>query len=690
MSPSSRSCTTRRLLAAVGALLSLTASGLGAAASGLQQASPSDEHHRATRSEGAGSDRRSISTPDRAGEHTAPARAEPPASYRLPQVLARSEAAHQDPNGQPEADSGRTPKAVVRARDFLAVTAHPLASDAAYDMLAQGGSAIDAAIAAQAVLALVEPQSSGLGGGAFLLHHDPASGRVQAYDGRETAPASARADRFLDEDGRPLGFERAVIGGRSVGVPGVIRMLELVHRDHGRLPWASLFAPAIRHAREGFAISPRLHALLARERWLRADTEAAAIFFQADGRPWPVGHRLRNPALAETLEAIALRGADALYNGPIASDMVTRVRTHAGNPGDLSDADLRDYRAVRRTPLCTPYRSWLICGMPPPSSGAITVAQTLAIEDLVRDAQQIAEPARQGASATGSAEVARIHRFSEASRLAFADRDRWIGDPDFVRVPVGALLDPRYLKARAALVGPSSLGRAPPGDPERFLAQTTPESAIETELESTTHLSIVDRNGRTVAMTSSIEHAFGSRLMVRGFLLNNQLTDFSFLPKGDHGPIANRVEGGKRPRSSMAPTLVFTSTAREHADPTALDDRSVDIGRRRLALAIGSPGGALILPYVARTLVGVLADGLPLQQVIDAPNVGSRNGPTELEADTTAQALAEQLASRGHRIAITPMTSGLHGIARVCARDGDQCILESGTDPRREGIARGQ
>ena len=631
---------------------------------------------------------------------------------------------------QPEAGSGRERKPVVHAREFLAVTAHPLASEAAFTILAAGGSAVDAAIAAQAVLALVEPQSSGVGGGGFLLHHDPRSGTVQAYDGRETAPAAAQADRFVDVTGRPLGFAAAVIGGRSVGVPGLFRMLELAHRDHGVLPWATLFEPAIRHAREGFILSPRLHSLLSRDRWLRGDPEARSLFYDAEGQALPAGTRLRHPALADTLAAIAEHGADALHQGPIARDLIARVRGHASNPGDLTEDDLRSYRALRRTPLCIPHRNWLLCGMPPPSAGAISVAQILAIADHA--AERIAKAAvttppgaptdataiprlRAGAQPDSAAapragagtqpDTAAVHRFAEAGRLAFADRDRWIADPAFARIPVRALLDSRYLSARAGLIGPTSIDTARPGDPERFLTETQARHAHEGEAESTTHLSITDRAGRTVALTSSIEQAFGSRLMVRGFLLNNQLTDFSFLAKTSDGLHPNRVEGGKRPRSSMAPTLVFgrapaameeAAAARNRpeagpaASPIGEGSDPIEVGRRPMVLAIGSPGGPSIINYVARTLVGVLHDGLPLQQVIDSPNLGSRNGPTELEAGAASPALASALTARAHRISLTPMTSGLHGIARHCAPSGQDCVLESGTDPRREGLARGQ
>ncbi len=641
----------------------------------------------------------------------------PPAALGTP----RPSLAEPPAGDPPEAASGRERKPVTQAREFLAVTAHPLASEAAFAMLAEGASAVDAAIAAQAVLALVEPQSSGVGGGGFLLHHDPARRSVQAYDGRETAPAAAHPDRVVDAAGRPLGFAAAVIGGRSVGVPGLFQMLELAHRDHGVLPWVRLFEPAIRHAREGFRLSPRLHTLLARDRWLRDDPEARVLFYDTEGRALPIGTLLRHPALADTLATIAEHGAQALHQGSIARDLVARVRGHATNPGDLTEDDLKSYRALRRTPLCVEHRDWLVCGMPPPSAGAISVAQILAIGDHAarRGARAGTAPrpnalttphtgtfaaGDHGATATPANAIA-AHFFTEAGRLAFADRDRWVADPVFAHVPVRALLDSRYLSARAALIGPTSIDTARPGDPERFLAESPARQALESEVESTTHLSIIDRAGRTVVLTSSIEHAFGSRLMVRGFLLNNQLTDFSFLAQTSDGPHPNRVEGGKRPRSSMAPTLVFGQTTQVMAQtggarntpgsepappPDAPGEYAVEVGTRPMVLAIGSPGGPSIINYVARTLIGVLHDGLPLQQVIDAPNLGSRNGPTELEAGSASSALAEALAARAHRISLTPMTSGLHGIARRCAPAGEDCVLESGTDPRREGLARGR
>ncbi len=573
---------------------------------------------------------------------------------------------------QPEAASGHRERDPAQARRFMAVTAHPLASRAAFDVLAAGGSAVDATIAAQMVLTLVEPQSSGIGGGGFLLHYDARERSVRAYDGRETAPAAAGANLFAGGDGTPLAFFEAAVGGRSVGVPGLVRMLELAHARHGKLPWARLFDPAIRLAREGFEIGPRLHRLLARDLWLRDDPQAAALYYDAQGRAWPVGHRLRNPALADTLARIAAGGSLALHAGPVARDIVNAVRAHPRNPGSLGERDLAFYRALERTPLCTAHRRYRICGMPPPSSGAIAIAQMLAYWRAAPPGTRLLAPG-------GRLDADGAHRFTEAARLAFADRDRYVADTDFVALPgqrrgdpvaarPGTLLDPAYLAERASLIGARSMVRASPGAPAG--AGGDAASGWSPELAATTHLSIVDARGNAVSMTSSIENAFGSRVLVRGFLLNNQLTDFSFAPTRDGRPVANRVQPGKRPRSSMSPTIVL--------------DRATGA----LVLTIGSPGGPSIVPYVARVLVEVLDDGIGLQRAVSSPNLGSRNGPTELERGRVEPALGAALAARGHPVEYVDMTSGLHGIARRCGERG--CSLEGGVDPRREGLALGR
>ncbi len=576
-----------------------------------------------------------------------------------------------DAPAQPEAASGFRARERTQAHRFMAVTANPHASRAAFEILAAGGGAVDAAIAAQMVLALVEPQSSGIGGGGFLLHYEAATRALRAYDGRETAPAGAGVDLFVDRDGAPLPFRDAATGGRPVGVPGLVRMLELAHARHGRLPWAALFAPAIRLARDGFPVSPRLHALLAQQRELRADPAARALFYDDRGEPRAIGKRLRNPALADTLVHIAARGSLALHAGPIARDIVSAVRAHPRNPGTLGERDLAFYRPLERAPLCTVHRRYRVCGMPPPSAGGIAIAQILAYWRAAPPGTRLAAPG-------GGLDPGGAHRFLEASRLALADRDHYVADPDFAPLPgqrlgepaaalPGSLLDPRYLARRAALIGARSMLRAAPGTPAGASGRG---AAWSPELAATTHLSIVDARGDAVAMTSSIENAFGARVMVRGFLLNNQLTDFSFAPAAAGAPVANRVEPGKRPRSAMSPTIVL-----DHATGA-------------LVLVIGSPGGPAIVPYVARTLIAVLDDGLDLQRAVSMPNLGTRDGSTQLESGRSDPALAAALARRGHPVGFVDMTSGLHGIARRC--DARGCRLEGGVDPRREGLALGR
>ena len=552
------------------------------------------------------------------------------------------------PGIAPEAASGTIAKDAASARRHMVVAANPLAVDAGLEMLRAGGSALDAVIAAQMVLGLVEPQSSGIGGGAFLLHWSQRERRVRSYDGRETAPAAARPERFLDTDGKPLPFFDAVVNGLSVGVPGVLRMSELAHRRHGRLAWARLFAPAIRLAESGFAMSPRLNQLLAAERFLRDDPAARALYYEADGRAKPVGALIVNAAYADTLRTIAALGAEALYSGGLAADIVRAVRLHR-RPGDMTLEDLRLYRARERAPVCNRYRRWRVCGMGPPSSGAVTLLQILALLER----KDFAEAAPNSAAA--------VHVFSEAGRLAFADRALYLADPDFVRQPVEGLLDPAYLQQRARLIGERSMGRAEAGVPPGALALAPAPGHTSA---GTSHLSIVDVRGDAVSMTTTIENAFGSRIMVRGFLLNNELTDFSFEPQADGYPVANRVESGKRPRSSMAPTLVFGRDG-------------------RLAMVLGSPGGSSIINYVARTLVAILDWGIGVQDAVALPNYGNRNGPTEIERGSVYEGLVGELRARGHEVRLLDMTSGLHAIVR--AGQG----WRGGADPRREGVARG-
>jgi gamma-glutamyltranspeptidase/glutathione hydrolase len=566
-----------------------------------------------------------------------------------------------DRPSQPEQSSAfRAGLGTVTAQRHMAASANPLATAAGLEMLRAGGSAVDAAIAIQLVLALVEPQSSGLGGGAFLMHWDGRT--VAALDGRETAPMAADERLFLTAEGRPMAFYDAVVGGRSVGTPGAVRLLETAHRQYGRLQWARLFDPAIRLADGGFAMSPRLHQQLAAEMYLKNDPTAAAYFYNPDGAPKAVGTLIRNPQLAATLRAIAFGGADAFYSGPIAADIVQAVQSQK-NAGRLALTDLSAYRVKRRDPICSDYKRWRVCGMPPPSSGGIAVAQMLGIFTH----RNIAVfPPDDGPTLEPRAEA--VHLFSEAGRLAFADRGLYVADSDFVQVNVAGLLDPDYLRQRAQLIGARSIGTAQPGVPPganvALAADPSPPKS------ATSHISVVDGTGNAVSMSTTIEDVFGARVMVRGFLLNNQLTDFSFVPDANGKPIANRVQPGKRPRSSMAPTLVF-----DHASGT-------------LVAILGSPGGSQIISYVAKTLVGTLDWNLDIQQAIALPNFGSRNGPTELEKGRFGAGVAEALKARGHDVREIDMGSGLQGILRV-RLPGGRIGWAGGADPRREGVAMG-
>ena len=548
----------------------------------------------------------------------------------------------------PEGGTGYEPKQAVLAARHMVVAANPFAADAGLQILRAGGSAVDAAIAAQLVLGLVEPQSSGVGGGLFLLHWDATNQSIRSYDGRETAPRAAKALRFVDAAGRPLDRYEAIASGLSVGTPGALRALELAQRRHGRLTWARLFEPAIRLAEAGFPMSRRLHMLLSREGYLSKDPAARALYYDADGRAKPIGSPLVNAAYAATLAQIASGGADVFYRGPIASDMVAAVKNHV-RPGDLSMDDLALYAAREREAVCGAYRERRICGMGPPSSGGVTLLQLLGL--LERTGFDRAAP---------GSELA-VHIFAEAGRLAYADRLRYLADPDFVPQPVAGLLDPGYLKDRAALIGERAMGAATAGRPQGALALA---DAPDTEIAGTSHVSIVDAEGNAVSMTTTIENQFGSRIMVRGFLLNNEMTDFAFSPEFEGRPAANRVEPGKRPRSSMAPTFVF--------------DRE-----GRLQAVIGSPGGPAIINYVAKTLVGLIDWNLDIQAAIALPNFGAAYGPTYVERGTAYEDLADGLEKRGHTLNFSAQTSGLHGIERHGG------AWRGGADPRREGVARG-
>ncbi|MDM7971096.1 MAG: gamma-glutamyltransferase [Paracoccaceae bacterium] len=554
----------------------------------------------------------------------------------------------------PEAASARA-KAEGRpvvAQDWMVVAAHPLASQAGADVLAAGGTAADAMVAVQAVLGLVEPQSSGLGGGAFLVWYDAASGQVTTLDGRETAPLAATPRLFQDATGEPLKFFEAVVGGRSVGTPGTPALMAQAHLRWGRSDWSGLLDPAIRLAEEGFAVSPRLATLVAGDAERLAVHPDTAAYFLPGGVPLAEGDTLRNPAYADTLRLFAQLGTDGFYTGPVAESIVAAVQGAAGNPGVLDMVDLAIYRVKERAPVCAPYRFWQVCGMGPPSSGALAVGQILGMlqgHDL---------------AALGPDNPESWRLIGDASRMAFADRGRYVADSDFVPVPVQGMLDPSYLQGRAILLaGDDALPEVTPGTPD-FDHTLLWADGDTLEQPSTTHVSIVDSYGNVLSMTSTIENAFGARVMAGGFLLNNELTDFSFRSHDGGVPIANRVEPGKRPRSSMAPTIVMRD--------------GVPV------LAIGSPGGSSIIGYVAQALIAHLDWGMNVQQAVSMGHALNRFGVYDLEDGTDAAALAEPLQAMGYEVKIGAQTSGLHAIAITA--DG----LQGGADPRREGVALGK
>ena len=553
---------------------------------------------------------------------------------------------------QPEAATGRATHHPTFAPHDMVVAAHPLAAAAGREILRKGGNAIDAAIATALVLNLVEPQSSGVGGGGFLVYFAAAHRAVTTFDGRETAPAAAKPDRFLNPDGTPMHFFTAVVGGRSVGTPGYLRMLEMAHAKFGKLPWASLFSPAIKLATDGFPVSDRLHMLLAEDPYLPHSSSAKNYFYHPDGTPLAAGEMVKNPQLARVFTEVAMQGATVFYAGTIAQD-VARAVQGASPAGDLTADDLARYRAKERKPVCGPYRAWRVCGMGPPSSGGITLLQILGM-------LQRFPPSQLDLDAPGA-----VHLFAEAGKLAFADRDRYLADTDFVPAPVAGLLEPAYLAARAKLIDPDRDSGAPalPGDPPQPHAALGDDASPE--LPSTSDLAVIDGDGDAVSMTNSIENQFGSRIMVDGFLLNNELTDFSFLPERDGKPVANRVQAGKRPRSSMSPTIVFDK-------------------RGHVKLIVGSAGGPAIIEDVGKTIVGALDERLDLQAAVDLPNIGDRNaGGMEVEAGPGAAALKAALEARGHRVVVAPHPSGLAAI-EVTAKG-----LEGAADSRRDGTGAG-
>ncbi|HET6390916.1 gamma-glutamyltransferase [Hyphomicrobium sp.] len=568
-------------------------------------------------------------------------------------LLAAGAVSAQEFRPVPEGASGRAEKALVTARQHMVVAAEPLAAQAGREILRQGGSAADAAIATELVLGLVEPQSSGLGGGAFITFWDAKTRSVVTFDGRETAPAAAKPDRFM-RDGKPMAFADAVNSGLSVGVPGLVRVLQAVHEKYGKLPWAKLFEPAIKLAEDGFPVSPRLAVLLQSEAPEKFAPDARAYFYENGVTPRAAGSLLKNPEYAATLRTLAEKGPDAFYKGDIADAIVTAVHHAPTIPGDLTLADLADYKAVEREPVCFSYRGRQVCGMGPPSSGALTVGQTLKLIEPFKEVQ--------GASAAMTAPA--LHIIAEAEKLAYADRNMYIADPDRIAVPTG-LLDDAYLAERRKLIDPKkAMLKAEPGLPPGLAKKSFGKDATY-EVPGTTQVSIIDNEGNALSMTATIESAFGSHLWAKGFLLNNELTDFSFVPVDATGmTAANAIEGGKRPRSSMAPTIVL--------GPDGTPE-----------IVTGSPGGSQIILYVVKTLVGVIDWGLDAQQAAALANFGSQNGPFLIEYSLPVNWPAYELTSYGQTVQGATMTSGVHMIVR---RNG---VLEGGADPRREGVALG-
>ncbi len=539
----------------------------------------------------------------------------------------------------------------VQSENWMVAAANPLAVEAGAKILRAGGSAADAMVAVQVVLGLVEPQSSGLGGGAFLVWYDAATEQLTTLDGRETAPLDAAPTLFQDENGEPLQFFDAVVGGLSVGTPGTPALLEEAHRRWGRSPWPGLFTDGIRLADDGFLVSPRLASLVANDAERLSRFPATAEYFLPEGEPLQQGQRLMNPAYADTLRALAEDGAAGFYGGQIASDIVRTVRTAPGNPGVLSGADLALYQVIERDPVCAAYRAYEVCGMGPPSSGALTVGQILGMLN------------NYDLAAMGPESMEAWRLIGEASRLAFADRGRYMADSDFVPMPTTGLVDPDYLAQRAELLNAEgALTEVAPGNPEFDHAMHWADDE-SLELPSTSHISIVDSYGNVLSMTTTIENGFGSRLMTNGFLLNNELTDFSFRTHRDGVPIANRLEPGKRPRSSMSPTIVMQDGAP--------------------VLAIGSPGGSRIIGYVAKSIIAWADWDMDVQQAISLPHLVNRFGTYDVEVDTAAEGYADALIEIGFEVNPRDLTSGLHAI-----EIGE--VLSGGADHRREGIALGE
>ncbi|MGJ0121293.1 gamma-glutamyltransferase family protein [Williamsia sp. MIQD14] len=582
----------------------------------------------------------------------------------------------------PEVATGyRTQMTPVRTGTFAVATANPLSTEAACAVVRDGGSAADALVAAQAVLGLVEPQATGIAGGAFLMYYDASTKSVQAYDGRETAPAAATGDylRYISATDRRAPIPSARASGRSIGTPGVLRMLEMAHADHGAKKWGDLFGSAISLSDNGFRISPRMAAAIADSRTdLTADPDARAYFLNPDGSAKTAGTVLTNPAYAKTLGAIATDGPDAFYTGAIARDVVDKIgsTTDGMTPGLTTTADLAAYKAKKREALCTPYRGRVLCGMPPPSSGGIAVASTMGILSNV----DLAALGPRAVDRNGGVPQAQaVHLISEAERLAYADRDKYVADTDFVPLPgnsPAALTDPAYLRTRAALIDPNrSMGTARAGD-----FGPVPAGVVPTPEHGTSQIVVIDKKGDAASMTTTVESAFGSFHFVDGFVLNNQLTDFSAQPTDDSGaPVANRVAAGKRPRSSMSPTLVF--------------DGAGNGSRGDLMAALGSPGGSVIIQFVVKTLVSLLDWGLDPQQAVSGvdfgaantsvTNVGGEHPAIDAADDGNRDQLVTELRRKGHQVSVDDQSSGLAAVVR----DGTGWI--GGADPRREGEVMG-
>ena len=564
--------------------------------------------------------------------------------------LATPVLAQQREDREPEAATGRHEKQAFSSKTFMVVAANPYASWAGKNILVKGGNAIDAAVAIQAMLTLVEPQSSGIGGGAFILYWDNKAKKLIAVDGRETAPKAATPDLFM-QGKQAMAWQDAVMGGKSIGVPGVLKALDMLHKEYGKQPWNSLFNDAIVKASEGFKVSDRLAKLLAANIHPGLKQfRSSAIYFYPEGIPLAKDSLKKNSLLARTLTTIANEGADSFYKGELATKMASAAQFSTINPGVLSAEDFADYRAIKRSAVCGPYKTYQVCGMPPPSSGGVNVLQILRMLEPF-------ELARYPANDPDA-----LHLFTQASRLAFADRDMYIADSDFSHLPFGALISQSYLSDRAKQINlEKDMGRAGAGQPFPTF-DFADDNAYE--LPNTSHFSIVDQEGNAISMTTSIEFAFGSGVFVEGFLLNNQMTDFSLVPYRHNRPVLNRIEPRKRPRSAMSPTMVFDKSG-------------------NLSLVLGSPGGSRIIDYVAQTLIGVLDWNLDIQQAINLPHITNRNDYTALEKDTAAERLAPQLKAKGHEIKIIDLNSGLHGIQ---IQNG---VLIGGADPRREGVAVG-